>query len=152
MAKELNVDIKKLFDDIVPAVIKKNILVYEFFQHVAKDSALLKDTKLDAKAAAALEEAIKFRIKEASVKIEGKLKLSSFAANGIDIIKEAIKRAIEVKKENVLIKYLGAGVYSINVKASDYKAAEKIMEGAVEKALSHVKENEGEGNFVRMGA
>ncbi len=125
--------------------------LYEFFQEVVTDSNAIKDAGIDEKAAKNLEEAIKSRIKEVSVKIEGKLKLTSYAANGVDVVKEALKKATEIGKENISIKYLGAGSYNIAVNAKDYKEAEKLLKDALEKALECVRKNEGEGEFVRVG-
>src|SRR3989338_1495451 len=117
VAKDLNIDIKKLFEDLSENVFKKYASLYDFFQHVVTDSNAIKDAGIDVKIAKKLEEAVKLRIKETGVKIEGKLKLTSFAPNGVDFIKEALKRAEEIGKENISIKYLGAGSYSVVVNA-----------------------------------
>jgi len=57
----------------------------------------------------------------------------SYAPNGVEIIKEAIKKAEDVDKD-IVIKYVGAGKYSIIVKAHDYKEAEKLLEKSTKKA------------------
>lgn len=151
VAKDLNLDVKKLFEEIITNISKKYDSLYEFFQQVVTDSNAIKEAGIDAKAAKKLEEAIKSRIKEVSVKIEGKLKLTSYAANGVDVVKEALKKATETGKENISIKYLGAGSYNVAVNAKDYKEAEKLLKDALEKALECVRKNEGEGEFVRVG-
>lgn len=150
VTKDLNLDVKKLFEEIITNISKKYDSLYEFFQEVVTDSNAIKDAGIDAKTAKNLEEAIKSRIKEVSVKIEGKLKLTSYAANGVDVVKEALKKAIEIGEENISIKYLGAGSYNLVVNAKDYKEAEKLLEDALEKALEYVRKNEGEGEFVRV--
>lgn len=150
VAKDLNLDVKKLFEEIITNISKKYDSLYEFFQEVVTDSNAIKDAGIDAKTAKNLEEAIKSRIKEVSVKIEGKLKLTSYAANGVDVVKEALKKAIEIGEENISIKYLGAGSYNLIVNAKDYKEAEKLLKDALEKALEYVRKNEGEGEFVRV--
>ena len=150
VTKDLNLDVKKLFEEIITNISKKYDSLYEFFQEVVTDSNAIKDAGIDAKTAKNLEEAIKSRIKEVSVKIEGKLKLTSYAANGVDVVKEALKKATEIGEENISIKYLGAGSYNLIVNARDYKEAEKLLEDALEKALEYVRKNEGEGEFVRV--
>ena len=152
VSKDLNLDVKKLFEDVMEHISGKYNSLYEFFQQVVTDDNAIKDAGIDTKTEKKLEEAIKSRIKEASVKIEGKLKLTSFAGNGVDIIKEALKKAEEAGKKNVSIKYLGAGTYSVVVNAKDYKKAEKILEEVTEKALEHVKKTYGEGEFIRIEA
>ena len=150
VAKDSNLDVKKLFDDLSEKVLKKYASLYDFFQQVVTDSNAMKDLDIDAKIAKKLEEAIKSRIKETGVKVEGKLKLTSFALNGVELVKEALTKAEEIGKENISIKYLGAGSYNVVVNAKDYKEAEKILKEASEKALEHVRKNDGEGEFVRV--
>ena len=152
VAKDLNSDVKQLFGDISNNISKKYSSLYEFFHQVVVDSDAIKDAGVDAKAAKKLEEAVKSRIKEVGVKVEGKLKLTSFAIDGVDIVKEALKRAMETGKESISIKYLGAGLYNVAVNAKDYKEAEKILKEASEKALEHLRKNDGEGEFLRAEA
>ena len=151
-AKGLNIPLKKMFDDISEQISKKYASMYEFFQQVAVDSSAINDAGLDAKSAKALEEVIKSRIKEAKVKVEGKLKLASYASDGIGIIKEALKKAEDEGGKNISIRYLGAGSYSVVVSAKDYKEAEKILDKALESALEYIKKNEGKGEFIRVEA
>jgi len=149
VAKDLKIDVKNLFDQILEKVSKKYNSIYEFFQHVVSDSNAIKDADLDTKTAPKLEEAIRSRIKEVSVKIEGKLKLSSYAPNGVEIIREALKKAEEIGNKNISLKYRGAGTYNVIINAKDYKKAEKILKESSEKALDYVRKHEGDGEFVR---
>ena len=151
VAKDLNLDVKKLFWEITKNIFKKYASLYEFFQQVVVDSNAIKDAGIDVKTTKKLEEAIKSRIKEVSVKIEGKLKLTSYAPNGVDVVKEALERAAEIGKEDISIKYLGAGSYNVVVNAKDYKVAENLLKEALEKTLDYVKKNDGEGEFIRVG-
>jgi translation initiation factor 2 subunit 1 len=152
VAKDMNLDVKKLFDDIIDNISKKYASLYDFFQQVVMDSSAIKDAGLDLKKAQKLEEAIKSRIKETTVRVEGKLRLTSYASNGVDVVKEALKQALVIGKENISIKYLGGGSYNVIINAKDYKEAEKLLEDALEKALEYVKNNDGEGEFTRLEA
>ena len=153
VAKDLDVPQKKLFEDISANVLEKYASMYEFFQQVAADNGAIKDAGLDEKAAKALEEAIKQRIKEVNVVVEGKLKLTSYASDGVEVVKEALKKAQEAgDSDKVQIRYLGAGTYRIAVNAKDYKEAEKILDRASESALVYIKKSDGKGEFAREGA
>tara|TARA_Y100000310_G_scaffold241784_1_gene245892 strand:+ start:57805 stop:58587 length:783 start_codon:yes stop_codon:yes gene_type:complete len=152
VSKDLKLDVKELYEKITKNISEKYESLYDFFQQIVTDSDAIKDADLDAKTAKKLEEAVKSRIKEVSVKIEGKLKLTSYAGNGVDIVKEALGKAEESGKENLSIKYLGAGIYGVIATAKDYKEAEKLIKESSEKALNHVRENEGEGEFERVEA
>jgi len=150
VAKEAKVDPKKLFYDIINNVSKKYESLYEFFQQVVADSEAMKDANLEGSIVKKLEDAIRSRVKEVSVRIEGKLKLTSYAPNGVDLVKEALKRAEEIGKEHISIKYLGAGSYNIIISAKDYKGAEKVLKNATEQAVEYIKENDGQGEFIRL--
>lgn len=153
VAKGLNIPFKKMFEEVASNALKKYASLYEFFQNVASDRSVINDAGLNAKTAKALEEAIKARIKEASVKVEGKLKLTSYDPNGVEIVKEALKKAEGSGKEgSILVRYLGGGSYSVIVNAKDYKEAEKLLEKASENTLSYIKKNDGKGEFARVGA
>lgn len=150
VAKDIKVDVKKLFDDITKNISEKYESLYGFFQQIVVDSAAINDAGIEEKTAEKIMEAVKARIKEVSVKIEGKLKLTSFASDGIEIIKEALKKAEEVGKKSISIKYLGAGYYNITINAKEYKDAEKILKEVSEKAIEHVMERDGKGEFTRV--
>ncbi|MEK6949888.1 MAG: hypothetical protein AABX34_06710, partial [Nanoarchaeota archaeon] len=152
VAKDLNMDIKKLYSTINEAISKKYASLNEFFQKVVSDNSLIKDSGLDVKAAKKLEEAIKLRMKEAVVKIDGKLKLTSFEPNGIGVIKEALKKGQDIGNDKVIIKYLGGGSYSLSVTGSNYKEAEKMLKDISESILGQIEASNGIGEFARVGA
>jgi len=152
VAKDLGMDIKKLYSTINENISKKYTSLNEFFQKVVSDNSIIQDSGLDAKAAKTLEEAIKLRIKEAVVKIDGKLKLTSFEPNGMDVVKEALEKGQDIGKDKVMIKYLGGGSYSLSVTGSSYKEAEKMLKEVSETILSQIRASSGTGEFARAGA
>jgi translation initiation factor 2 subunit 1 len=88
------------------------------------------------------------------VEIHGTFKLGCGGPRGVHIIKEALTLAYQVKDSSVGIKiqYLGAPRYSIDVVAEDYKSAEQELTLAQERVLGFLKQNGGEGTFVRQEA
>ncbi len=150
VAKNNNLDLNKFFDDISTKILKEYPSIYEFFQEVVSNPKSIDVLELDKKISKNLEETIKLRIKEVEVQIEGKLKLTSYEPEGIDIVKEALKKAQDTGKDNIDIKYLGAGTYHIRVKAKDYKEAEQILKDSTENAIDLVSKSEGEGSFARQ--
>jgi translation initiation factor 2 subunit 1 len=75
-----------------------------------------------------------------------------FAPDGIDIIKEALKRAENAGNGKIAINYLGSGLYRLMIKAPDYKEAEKLMKNATESAIALVTKHEGMAEFSRDSA
>ncbi len=85
------------------------------------------------------------------VTISGTLEVSSEAPNGVEIVKEALKKAKE-SGENIDVYYVGSPKYRIRVIAEDYKTAEKIMKNAADTAIDYVTEAGGQGEFRRKEA
>src|SRR3989338_4467339 len=136
----------------VSGKIKNYASLYECFEAASKDDKLLESLGIDKKYTNVLEEIIKQRIKPSEVEIVGKLKITVFAPNGIDIVKDSLKKAEEAAKERISIKYLGSGLYRFMVKAPDYKEAEKLMKNATESAINYVTKHAGTAEFARESA
>jgi translation initiation factor 2 subunit 1 len=119
--------------------------IFAAFELVAKD-ALNLETLLDKKIAKTLTDAIKARIKPTIIKINGNLTLTSYAPNGIELIKETLQIAV---KAGVEVHYLGAGTYHLEVTAEDYKDAEKTLKKAIEPLLEHAEEKDIQAEWVR---
>jgi translation initiation factor 2 subunit 1 len=150
VSKVNNIDFKGIYEKVIANISGKYPSLYDYFQSIVTDDKAIIDAGLDSKLSKSLEESIKSRIKEVKVRIEGKLSLSTYAPNGVEIIKEALSKA-KAGKENITIKYLGGGGYSLRVDASDYKSAEKLISESTERALDYITEHEGYGKFARIG-
>ncbi|MBI2558447.1 translation initiation factor IF-2 subunit alpha [Candidatus Woesearchaeota archaeon] len=133
--------------------ISKKIMSYaslhEFFEETIKNPSALENLGIDKKHLKIIEETINQRIKPSEVNITGKLKITTYAPDGIDVIKESLKKAEDAAKGKISINYLGSGLYRFLVKASDYKLAEKSMKSATETAISHVAKHAGTAEFNR---
>jgi translation initiation factor 2 subunit 1 len=149
VAKKAGKDIKELYDKVSEKILAKYDSLYDCFEEVVSNEGLLEKLGLEKSLASELEEAIRQRIKEAKVRIEGRLKLVSYEPNGVDVVKEALKRAKEIGKENLKIKYLGGGNYGVEVEAKDFKKAEKILKSVTDEVLGFIESKRGEGEFVR---
>ncbi|MFC1768412.1 translation initiation factor IF-2 subunit alpha [Nanoarchaeota archaeon] len=146
IAKAQKKDPIKTFTEISDKLLEKYPSIYTAFEDVASDKIKLSDFGIDAKISEALTEVIKSRIKESIVTISGDFKLHSFDSNGIDIIKETLKK---LKGKQTKVVYAGSGTYKVTVTASDYKEAEKILEKATEEALEYIHKKKGFGEFKR---
>lgn len=139
---------EQLYNEITSKIKDYNSL-YECFEAASKDENLLENLGIDKKYVKVLDEIIKQRIKPSEVEIIGKLKITIFAPDGIDVIKDSLKKAQEAGKDRIIINYLGSGLYRFMVKAPDYKEAEKLMKNATEGAISHVMKHAGTAEFAR---
>lgn len=151
-ASKIGVKTEELYKEISEKITKKYGSFHEFFEEAAKNEKILEELGIDKKHIGIINETIKQRIKAVEVEITGKLKITTFVPNGIDIIKESLKKAQEAAKDRISIKYLGSGVYRFMVKAPDYKEAEKIMKNAAESAIIFVTKHTGSAEFSRESA
>ena len=123
--------------------------LYDFFEQASKDENVLESLGIDTKGVKIISDIVKVRIKPTEVEISGKLKVTTYAPNGIDVIKESLKKAEDSSNGRIKINYLGSGLYRFMLKAPDYKDAEKVMKAATDTAISIVTKNSGQAEFVR---
>ena len=151
VAEKLGIKTEDLYKEISEKI-KGYASFHDFFEQASKDESILEKLDIDKKYLKILKETIKQRIKPAEVEIIGKLKITTFAPNGIDIIKDSLKKAEEAAKNEISINYLGSGLYRLMVKAPDYKTAEKLIKNATESAISNVVKHAGTAEFNRDSA
>jgi translation initiation factor 2 subunit 1 len=141
----------KKAEDIIAALSKELVPQYgglfPAFEDAAMDQLDLAKF-IDKKIAADITAAIKLRIKPKEVLVDGDITLLSYAPNGVDLVKEALHKAVDTAGKP-LIRYKGAGTYHISITAEDYKAGEKMLKTAVDAVLESAKAHKMEAEFVR---
>ncbi|MCX8147117.1 MAG: translation initiation factor IF-2 subunit alpha [Candidatus Woesearchaeota archaeon] len=145
-AKEAGKDLAKVYNDIKGVVFSRYPSLYACFEDVIAGNFSINDLKLEKNLSDALENLIRSRIRPPEVEIKGELKMESYEPNGVEIIKDALKRG---KDENISIKYLGAGKFSFSVKAEDYKKAENIMKKSIDAITGYMKKHNSTAIFTR---
>ncbi|MBU0628989.1 MAG: S1 RNA-binding domain-containing protein [Nanoarchaeota archaeon] len=145
-AKKLNLDVKKLYFDIYNKISDKYLSVFLCFEDVVKGNIALEKLPLDKKTADILTELVKERMKPSIVFVGGNLKLKTYASDGVEIIKETLRK---LSGGGIGIVYGGGGKYKIMAKAAEYKDAEKILDKSVSDTISFIEEKGGEGEFVK---
>ena len=149
LAKELKRDIKELYREISEKVFQKYISIYGCFEDVVTEKTSVSELGINKGYSKRLEELVKERIKPPVVYIGGKLSISSYEPNGVEIVKLSLKKAEEKGKDALDIKYLGGGKYQLLVKAEEYKEAEKILKESIEAAEHAVKKTNTTISFAR---
>lgn len=76
-------------------------------------------------------------IKAKRVKVSGFVMVKNYDADGVERLKKIFKGVIS---NNILITYVGAPIYKINVISDEYKSAGKILKLASESILKSAKE------------
>lgn len=146
VAKKLKKDVKDVYQKISDKILEKYDLLYPCFEDVAEKKISLDEVNIPKEIAKELKEVIEQKIKPAEVNIKGNIKLVSYAPDGVEIIKETIKKGMD---KNIKISYVGGGNYSIKIKAPDYKTAEKILKGSTEAIIQYAEKNNVKASFER---
>jgi translation initiation factor 2 subunit 1 len=86
------------------------------------------------------------------VDIAGYLELICYQPDGVNHIKTALSQ-IEKKMgrdgAEVIVQYIGAPRYRLQVRAKNYKTAEDVITKAADKAIIYITKHNGEGKFAR---
>ncbi|MBW2973054.1 translation initiation factor IF-2 subunit alpha [Candidatus Woesearchaeota archaeon] len=146
VAKANKLKFEGLYDQLAEKILDKYPSMFAAFEEVVSGNLDLSKI-IDAKLAKQLTEQITQRIKPPEVEVGGELTLSCREPNGVELIKEALKKAEEA---GPAIKYKGTGTYSIWVKAEDYKSAEKILKKALDAIEKFSKKNKIQQEFKRI--
>lgn len=145
VADKLKIDAGRLLADIEDQLAKDYDEVHDFFEEYVADESVMKVLKLPPKTLELLGEVIKQRIKPPIVVIEGEISLSTFSPDGVEVIKSILMDAEKVD-ESIIIRYKGAGKYTVSITQEDYKTAEGIMESMksnIEKSAKKLDVNYG---------
>lgn len=137
IAKDLKVDLKEFYPQVMEVVTEHYEYLNEAFEAIVDDQFSFTTTKLEKAVAKRLDEIVKDRIKPKQVTVEGVIHLASFAENGVEKARDALVLAREASKADV--RYLGAGSWKVTVVAEEYKEAEKRLKAGIDAAEKSFK-------------
>ena len=83
------------------------------------------------------------------VTISGTLEISSPAPEGVQHVRTALRAAEEVDPESVVVQYVGAPRYRVQVSGTQYKQVEEVLKKATEAAIAKIAKSGGHGSFTR---
>ena len=146
IGKQLKKDLKTMYEEAGYKLIENYGSLYDAFQSFVLDDEEIQGLKLEKELEKLLLKIVQEKIKAPEVEIKGTLKLSSEAANGVEIIKNIL---IKAQKGDIKINYIGAPKYKISVKASDYKTAEGIIKNAQEEVVNSLIKAGGSAEFIK---
>ncbi|BDZ69961.1 translation initiation factor IF-2 subunit alpha [Methanobacterium petrolearium] len=146
-AKSINKDLNTAYDEVGYAIMDEFGDLYGAFEISAEEGAdSLIERGMDEAWANAITEVAKKNISPPEVQITGYVDLTSYAPDGVEIIRSALSA---INKDDVSVQCVGAPRYRLLVKSSDYITAETILKEAADKAIATVLEADGEGEFRR---
>ena len=150
VAQKEKKDFKKVYDEISMVIRREYDMIYLAFTDVALGKTTLQALGVPKEYQKELEETIAKRFKPEKIPVEGILKLQTYADDGIEVIKKALKDVESIP--NSAVRYLGAGAYKITVDSEDVKRDEKALDQKIEEVLEYMKKHDGSGSFVKEAA
>lgn len=152
VSKKLGANVPQVYSDFGNRICEEYGSMNNFFQEVVKEETTLKEADIPQKYIDVLEGTIKEKIKPITVEVHANLILQSFAPNGVELIKEALKKITDLAKQknyNIELSYISAPRYSIKLTSEDYKKAEKAMSELTEAAIKFIESQGGKGEVKR---
>jgi len=146
VAQRLGKDVDACYEEFGNELIDAYGSLFAAFEEAAINEDSLKDEGFEGDWVDVFIQVAKENIVPPYVRISGYLELSTTAPDGIEHIKKVLQG---IEDEDVVVTYMGAPRYRINVKAEDYKTAEEILQKAAKKALEEFQKMGGEGEFHR---
>ncbi|MBN2566832.1 translation initiation factor IF-2 subunit alpha [Candidatus Woesearchaeota archaeon] len=149
VAKLHKLDMATLFATIMDAVKADYDTLYGFFEDVVLGGAKVDGIGLDKAAQKTLDETIRQRISLPEVEITGTLGVESYHPSGVEKIKAGLLKVQALDKENLHLRYKGAGKYSVRIVAEDYKTAERLLSDVTKTAEKLLTKDGATVQFVR---
>ena len=152
LSTEISVPIKELDVKIKDKLLSDYKSLYDGLEAISADNSVADKLGLDAKTKNALVELVKKSIKPPFVDITGYVEFKSYEADGVKIIKEALKKIESYKVEfgsKIEVSYISPPIYRIKVTSREYKSAEKILKSAADEGIEHMKKGSSRGEFFR---
>jgi translation initiation factor 2 subunit 1 len=147
VTKEIK-ETKKTADPVIEKIIAKYGGIFPALEAASADGeSALKELDIPDKWKKGIVKVAQESIKPPEVEIKGDLILTSYTGNGVETVKEALKKAVE---KGVKLYYISAPRYRIEVKSDNYITAEKTLDSAVTAAVDYMKEAGGLGSFERI--
>jgi len=146
VAKELSMSKEDIYKKAGFIFQEKLGLVYPGFEIAATDGAKkLVELGIEKSIADKIEEIAKKNIKPKEVEIKGTLEITSFAPNGIELIKDALK----TDNKNIMISYISAPKYKFKAKGKEYLSLEKEVASATGEIIEKIEKSGGKAEFIR---
>ena len=131
LATQLNKPVPQVYDVIAKPLLPKYEMLQYAFQDVVENDLSLEKAGVPKEYADKLEVLVREKLKERSVVVAGTISIKSYEEKGVELVKNVLMTAEKVDPK-VSIKYLGAGLYALEIEAKEYKVAEKFLKDVLD--------------------
>jgi len=150
VATGMKKDLEECYTEFGYELINKFGGLYQAFEEAAIDEETLKEAGFKGKWVKPFAKVAQDNITLPLVTIRGLLSITCPGGSGVIKIRDALIKSLATDPNGrVMIHYLGAPKYRVEVTALDYKTAEDIMEEATKVAIKEINSSGGEATFKR---
>ncbi len=153
VALRLKHKFKEFYTEVAPKILKHYEMIHLCFNEIVESKEpFLAPLGVEPKVAEAIEAEVRARIQPPVVLIEGILEVTSYAPDGVEIVKEGLKNVggIKVGEAVIELTYRGSGTYTLKITAPDYKEAETVLKLATDNITGFMKKHDGVATFKRL--
>lgn len=142
IGKELKISKDELFEKTYEPIFENYQTIFEALYDIMLDNAKIEIfTELSSKEKEIFVRNINDKIKPEEVTFKSKFILTSLENNGVELVKDAIKKSLDkVNYDKININYLAAGNYSVRIRNDDMKSADKIFSDFRKNLISEAKD------------
>jgi translation initiation factor 2 subunit 1 len=148
-AEKINKSIEECYEEFAADLLERYDGLYRALEEIAINPNLLTEEGFSGEWVEVLTNVALDNITPPFVKVSGYLDLTCPSPDGIVHIKNALLEAERTDKTELIVQYMGAPKYRIKVNAPDYKTAEEELKNAGERAITYIKEHNGNGKYYR---
>ncbi len=138
--------------NIQDAIFDQYDTLYDGFEDIARrGQKALQRLNLPPEIAQQVETVVTEKISIPIVEVRGMMDIRVKSSDGIEVIRNALKSAEDVKTSGVNVRatYLGTPRYRIVVHAENYKVAERALQSALERIQTTIEKSKGKFTFTR---
>ncbi|MDR2623755.1 MAG: translation initiation factor IF-2 subunit alpha [Methanobrevibacter sp.] len=146
-AKSLDKDLDTAYEEVGYEIMDIFGDIYGAFENSAEEGeSVLVDEGINEDWAKAITDIATKNIVPPEVQITGYIDLQTYAPNGVEVIKKALKA---IENNDIQVQSVGAPRYRVTVKSPDYIEAEKSLKDSTQKAIKLIEKSKGRGEFLR---
>ncbi len=151
VAKQLDKTKEEAYDAVGWPLEEKFGEIYAGFEEIHENGEMvLEKAGIEEEWINTVVELAKAHVTIRKVKLSTIVELKCFKSDGIEIIKDALKKGLKsTRKKDVTLEVnlVGSPRYRFAIQANDYKTAEKVLNKAVKATITAIEKGGGEGHF-----
>ncbi len=151
VAERMGVSVDEAYDEFGNALLEDYESLYDSFESAVADPEAFSEDYSGGWLETFLEVA-RENVAAPSVQIDGILEMTSFAPDGMDLVRNALKKGLEAAGDaDADITCVGCPRYRVVVKAPEYKEAEEVLRNIANAAIGDLAAAGGTGSLKREG-